>query len=63
LPFLFYGYFGMSQLFAAAEPDLGEFFLMVGNNFVYIVCLALLVVLLCGRSDPEANAYGLGQGR
>jgi uncharacterized membrane protein YhaH (DUF805 family) len=62
LPFLTYGMVAMPKLFAGfakgGEPDLGQFFLLFGNNVAYIGVLLLLAWQLMGKSDSGANRFG-----
>jgi uncharacterized membrane protein YhaH (DUF805 family) len=62
LPFLAYGMVAMPKLLASfakgGNPDLGQFFLLFGNNMAYIAVLLLLAWQLLGKSDPDANRFG-----
>lgn len=62
VPFLLFGigFFPvmMKSMMTAEEPDLGPFFLLFGNNVLYLGALATLVILLSLATSPEANRHG-----
>lgn len=62
LPFLLfglagYGYF-QSLIGGDGPPPMGLFMAVFFNNFIYIICLVILIVMLASRSDPADNLYG-----
>jgi len=61
LPFLIGGLLLMPLLMrefaASSEPDLSLFFLLFGNNIVYLACLGALIILLCRPSSQGANTF------
>lgn len=58
LPFLATGMTLLPGLFRLDPPDFTLFGLLFLNNLVYLVSLAVLVVMLARRGDPEENRYG-----
>lgn len=62
VPFLLFGigFFPvvMNSMMSAEEPDLSLFFLLFGNNMLYLVALVTLIVLLCQSTARGANRYG-----
>lgn len=62
VPFLVFGigFFPvmMSSMMTAEEPELGLFFLLFGNNMLYLAALGTLVILLSLATSPEANRHG-----
>jgi len=62
VPFLLFGigFFPvmMNSMMTEAEPDIGLFFLLFGNNMLYLVALATLVVLLSLSTSPKPNRHG-----
>ena len=58
LPFLFFGLFAMSRVFASTPPDLSLFALLFFNNLIYLGALLFLILQLAGGGMPGANAYG-----
>lgn len=62
VPFLLFGigFFPvmMNSMMTAEEPDLSLFFMLFGNNILYLVALVTLIVLLCQSTARGANRYG-----
>ncbi len=61
LPFLAFGLFGMLRLFpsfVSGAPDFRLFFLLFGNNILYIGLLIWLVIRLARDGTPGDNKYG-----
>lgn len=63
LPFLAFGLFFMNIVFDDFTSDdwsfdYTMFFAAFANNVIYLVSLAILIVLLIGRSTPGDNRFG-----
>ena len=62
VPFLLFGigFFPglMSSIMAGDEPDLGLFFLLFGNNMLYLAALGTLAILLSLSTARGANRHG-----
>jgi uncharacterized membrane protein YhaH (DUF805 family) len=62
VPFLAIGLYMMPGLFAGARraqaPDMGLFFGIFLNNFIYLAMLLALIVLLAREGMKEPNRYG-----
>ncbi|WP_309662559.1 DUF805 domain-containing protein [Sphingomonas sp.] len=62
IPFLLFGFAGFgyfqSQMGGGGQPPMGLFMAMFFNNFIYIVCLVILIVMLASKSNPADNRYG-----
>ncbi|MCS6624690.1 DUF805 domain-containing protein [Roseibacterium beibuensis] len=62
VPFLLFGigFFPvmMDSMMASEQPDLTLFFLLFGNNVLYLGALGTLVILLSLPTRPEANRHG-----
>ena len=66
LVFLLSGFWMMHDMFgsirAGKEPDFGRFFLIFGNNLVYLASLGVLIYLLVRSGTPGDNRYGPAPG-
>jgi len=58
LPFIAFASIMMSKVIAQNPPDMGLFFAIFINNFIYIGTLIFLVVLLAGAGTQGENRYG-----
>ncbi len=56
--FLALGLILMPRVMSAPTMDLSSFFLLFGNNILYLASLGLLVVLLAGEGTEGPNRYG-----
>lgn len=61
IPFIVFAGILMPQLFAdfsEGTPNLGLFFALFVNNFLYLASLVYLIILLAGDSTKGENRYG-----
>ncbi|MEO7366245.1 MAG: DUF805 domain-containing protein [Sphingomicrobium sp.] len=62
LPFLLFGLAGFgyfqSQIGSGGPPPMGLFMAIFFNNFIYIICLVILIVMLASKSNPAVKHYG-----
>jgi uncharacterized membrane protein YhaH (DUF805 family) len=64
VPFIVYSSILMPRMFGSfgngAAPDMSLFFSIFFSNMLYIITLIVLIVLLAGASDPQANRFDTG---
>ena len=58
LPFITFASIMMPKVFAQNTPDMGLFFAIFINNFIYIGTLIFLIVLLAGAGTQGENRFG-----